>query len=245
MVAFDSSWSLSPATQDDLTELATLAGLASVSDTHTQLKALAKGYGSEHDDVVRYHSDCIQSLYDNALQNARYDVTVARDESGVICGSIVWARSLSHLNPLQQPKSIQVEGFVPPATVGHNVDDLENVTNQAMKHYMNAIAPPGTACRYVVSINVLPKYQGRGIGTALIKWGVDRAEREGLFCWVSSGNDSIGMFERMGFKEVSRLELDLDQWALNLLDQGKEGERKAWGVYTWSWLVWRPTSDRF
>lgn len=231
---------LSSATQDDLSELTRIAGFVATKDPHTKLKAIARGFGSSSEDVARYHSGCMQPLYDKAFQNELYDIVVAKDDVGKVLGSVVWARTRS-LDETSSKDTSSLGAFQPQSIAEYDVDTLENVTNAAMQHYKSLIAPPDTSCRYIVSIAILPEYQNMGIGRALINWGLDRAESENVFCWVSSGKDAIGMFERMGFKELGRLELDLDEWAPSLLGSEEVDQQKRWGLYTWTWHKWVPT----
>lgn len=239
MAAMNSSIHLTPATSNDIPELARISGSISVSDPHTKLKAIAKGFGSEPEDIARYHSGCMQPVYESAFQNELRDIIIARDDTGAILGSVVWARSPSS-NETSSNDVTPIVAFEPPSVAKNDISTLEGITNQAMKHYIREIAPPGTPCRYVVSINVLPEYQNMGIGTTLMKWGLDQADREGVFCWVSSGKGSEGMYERFGFREVGRLELDLDEWAKGSLSSEGNSPQSGWGVYNWTWLIRDP-----
>jgi hypothetical protein len=47
----------------------------------------------------------------------------------------------------------------------------------------------------------------------LIKWGRVIVDSEGVYCWVSSSDKGWGTFQKMGFREVGRLSVDLDDFA--------------------------------
>ena len=54
---------------------------------------------------------------------------------------------------------------------------------------------------------VKPEYQGRGAGRLMIRWGAERADAEGLPCYVDSSPEAVGIYGRYGFGEVNRLVL--------------------------------------
>lgn len=52
---------------------------------------------------------------------------------------------------------------------------------------------------------VKPEWQGRGAGRMMVRWGTERADGEGLPCYVDSTPVAKGVYERYGFEEVDRL----------------------------------------
>jgi GNAT superfamily N-acetyltransferase len=101
-----------------------------------------------------------------------------------------------------------------------------------MSHYVAHLVPEGTACRYIVMMSVAPAYQGLGVGSALLKWGTEKADADGVFCWVSSSMGGYLVFEKAGFVEVGRQALVLDHYAQGV----KTAEGGEWGVYVWRWM---------
>lgn len=91
-------------------------------------------------------------------------------------------------------------------------------------------------CMYIVGIAVSPSHQGLGVGTALIQWGTKKADRDGVTCWVHSSDGGWRAFEKNGFKEDRRLELDLDEYA----DQPRKGEDGKWGKYIFRYMQRKP-----
>jgi GNAT superfamily N-acetyltransferase len=73
----------------------------------------------------------------------------------------------------------------------------------------------------------LPTHQRRGLARAHIKWGLDLADREGLLVFLESTPSGEKLYERLGFKEVSRATHDLEKWG---------GE----GLYTHVFMVREP-----
>lgn len=56
-----------------------------------------------------------------------------------------------------------------------------------------------------------PKFQGQGIGSALIKWGLDRADAEGVEAYLEASPQALRLYEKLGFREAGRL----DTWIEN------------------------------
>lgn len=252
-----SVWKLETATIDDIPALLECTSRCAVNDRHTLPKSLALSYGSRAKNVARYRSSCVKGLYDRAFRDPKYDVIVARDEGGSVIGSVVWARTLLDIIPSKHDEVRQTGSKISPGDASKysstkTVANLEKTTAAAMKHHIAYLMPAGHACRYVVSINVNPRYQNGGIGTALINWGVIRLIRGGVPCWVSSGHDAIQMFERRGLQEFGRLGLCLDEWAEGIMrpqestddvDDAAESRSLEWGLYVWTWQE-RPSIPR-
>ncbi|KAF9909586.1 hypothetical protein BX616_011126 [Lobosporangium transversale] len=133
-----------------------------------------------------------------------------------------------------------------PLTIG----ELRQTTNNAMVHYSKYIMVPGIKCRYIYGISVAPAYQGQGIGSALLKWGTDKADEEGVSCWVSSSMSGWPAFAKAGFVEVGRLELNLDDYAQGIKRKIRSGEdsvvkrEEDWGTYIWRWMRRDPTDTQ-
>jgi GNAT superfamily N-acetyltransferase len=59
-------------------------------------------------------------------------------------------------------------------------------------------------------MTVLPEYQGRGIGKRLVTVVTDQADLEGMPCYLEASKDvpNIPIYERMGFRFVTKLDCD-------------------------------------
>lgn len=53
-------------------------------------------------------------------------------------------------------------------------------------------------------IAVDPKYQGRGIGTMLTRWGVDIAEQLQVPVYLEATDKSVSVYRRLGFQLLER-----------------------------------------
>ena len=52
---------------------------------------------------------------------------------------------------------------------GDSVKRLDSMTDADMKKWMETLMPPGTKCISVCSLSVAPKFQARGVGSALLR----------------------------------------------------------------------------
>ncbi|KAF9342660.1 hypothetical protein BGX26_007079 [Mortierella sp. AD094] len=247
---------LVPATPADVDAIADIAGDAFKTDSHTLMKAIWKGENN--------HRDGTREDLPRLFSNPKLDIIVARkgiDGTGEILGSIIWMKRDYPENEAPKTDNDSAEISVPSATTTTatavfppppppvspsspssplTISELEQTTNNAMTHYMNHLMPPGTKCRIIYGMNVAPAYQSQGIGSALLKWGTDKADQEGVFCWVSSSMGGWPAYAKSGFVEIGRLELTLDDYAQGVKWRVKnhEGEEteQDWGVYIWRWM---------
>ncbi|CEJ61483.1 hypothetical protein PMG11_10016 [Penicillium brasilianum] len=59
----------------------------------------------------------------------------------------------------------------------------------------------------------LPEYRGYGIGSALIKKGLEEGVEKGLVdFWLESSNDGHALYEKFGFQDVEPVVMDLAQY---------------------------------
>ena len=68
---------------------------------------------------------------------------------------------------------------------------------------------------------MLPEWQGRGAGTGLVRWGLRLADEGGLRAWVDASPASLGLYKKLGWVEVGRLVVELEEWG------GKVGEKEV------------------
>lgn len=67
-------------------------------------------------------------------------------------------------------------------------------------------------------VTVLPEAQGRGVGRKLMEIVLDRADKEGMPCYLESSRDvpNVAIYERFGFELVKEMKCDDDECAINL-----------------------------
>lgn len=58
---------------------------------------------------------------------------------------------------------------------------------------------------YLEIIVTRARYQGRGAGGMLMGWGVERADEEGVECYLDATPEGKHLYEKFGFKDISTL----------------------------------------
>jgi GNAT superfamily N-acetyltransferase len=242
-------FSLHPATISDAAVLAQISDASFSTDSHTRLKALYKG----PDDFRNGMNEAISSWTTNPKCSV---VKAVDDESGEILGWICWAKRGFEDDKTQEPSQESQAEEVAAAEAEtaeskaqdhesgqHSeevaaleerplVDQLGDLTNASMEEWQARLMPPGTKCMFIVAISVLPAHQGRGVGSALIRWGTAQADQESVFCWVHSSHGGWKAFAKQGFVEVGKLVVDLDDFA----DDGHREDADGWGEYIFRYM---------
>jgi ribosomal protein S18 acetylase RimI-like enzyme len=248
------NFTLRPLTAEDIPECAKIAGQAFETDRQTQFKAACKANPYNHEDGMRGGLEYWVESTRNGTRN--YDMSVCIDEtSNKIAGWVVWAsRGLS--DSIAPPSTSKAETYngvkIEEKLRALNPDDFKNASPSARDNlekytsthfqlWMEKTMPPGTKCMFVVSIVVHPDYQKRGVGSLLARQGTERADREGVFCWVHSSEGAAGFYGREGFVVDERLELDLDEWNVEKVAPA-EGQGRAWGKYTLQYMRRKPNA---
>jgi GNAT superfamily N-acetyltransferase len=239
--------SIQLATYADIPALAQISGDSFEEDRHTQMKGLGKKpynmYELANTDIARY------------LSSEKCVVLKAVDDAtGVAVGWSCWGfrgfeadeiprpepgqpeekdiskpffeDEISNLKKAEEEKEEEKED---------SVRRLEEMTNADMKHWMETLMPPGTKCMFVVSLSVSPKFQGRGVGGRLLRWGTDTADKFGVFIWVHSSESAWKTYAKHGFEIVGTLDVDLDEWAPKPPPE-EEGPGAVWGHYVFRYM---------
>ena len=71
-----------------------------------------------------------------------------------------------------------------------------------------------------------PSHQGRGAASLLMKWGVERADADGLPCYVNAEEAAYALYRRFGFQDLVEGEIDLARF-------GGVGVYKTMGMVRW------------
>ena len=242
-----SSYKLRPIAAHDVAECARVAGLAFENDRHTQLKARSPTNPYNHEEGME-----IALHHWLSRPHGVVEMTAAIDDTTKhILGWVVWGywgfesaaaeqqrepelRNLSD-EKLHEPAPVTKAEPVEDSQDELEMDRLEDITDRDMATWMKRLMPPGTKCMFICSIVVHPQYQGRGVGGALLHKGTARADDKGVFCWVHASEAGSGLFAKHGFKEVGKLELDLDRWNAENLP-APEGDGGRWGSYTFRYM---------
>lgn len=235
------SFSLDPVTYNDIPAMTSIFTAAFANDANTQLKLKGKDPSSQADGMAMGIRQWLDSPNRVTLLKA------VETSTGTMMGWVGWARrgfkdqvTPSFTKEEEKWNTKQTELEPEPESKEEKMDNaarLEHLCDADMNRWISKMMPAGTKCRYLTSCLVHPSYQGRGVGSALIRWGTGRADKEGVFCWVHSSDGGELFYEKCGFREVERFVVDLDEFAHSSRD-GVEGGR--WGNYVFRYMVRQP-----
>lgn len=237
---------------EDVPEAAQLSSDAFLDDRQTQMKAL----GRNPFDMKTYHTESLPQM----LKSPRYVVLKAvDDETGEFAGFCQWALIgfspdempvlEGRIQPPEKPTTAstqksekdQSEKDEPASTeqsAPEPEDDpikrLEALTSGDLDAWQKEVMPEGTKCLIVVGLSVSPKFQRRGIGSALLRWGTSICDQKGVFAWVHSSEPAWRAYEKAGFQVIRSLDVDLDEYAP--CSPPNEGPDAKWGHYVFRYM---------
>jgi ribosomal protein S18 acetylase RimI-like enzyme len=74
------------------------------------------------------------------------------------------------------------------------------------------MVPRGKGYLYMALLAVDPKCQRMGVGRKLLEWGLEKADREGLECWIEASPAGKPLYEKVGWREVGFTDVELRRW---------------------------------
>ncbi|KAK5995731.1 hypothetical protein PT974_04148 [Cladobotryum mycophilum] len=234
---------------EDVPEVAQLSADAFETDRQTDMKAL----GQKPFSMKEY---ALQSL-PGFMKHPRCVVLKAVDEeTGEIAGFCNWGfRGFSPdempvLEGRKQPPEISppppkkpAETDTPAAenhtplpseTEKDPIKRLVALTDADLTKWQEEVMPEGTRCLFVVGLSVSPKFQGRGVGSALLRWATKFCDEKEVFAWVHSSEPAWKMYEKCGFQVIRSLDVDLDDYAP--CPPPNEGPDAKWGHYVFRYM---------
>jgi len=93
------------------------------------------------------------------------------------------------------------------------VDAFFGAMHRAQEEHMK-----GKLYLFMHVLVVLPEWQRKSIGKRMLEWGLNVADQKGLESWIDVSPEGLGLYKKMGWKEVWEAEVDLGEWG------GKKGE---------------------
>ncbi|KAL4936155.1 hypothetical protein BDV06DRAFT_205539 [Aspergillus oleicola] len=57
-----------------------------------------------------------------------------------------------------------------------------------------------------------PKHQGRGVGKALLRWGIESAEKAGKRIYLEATGEGYPVYLKSGWRALQRVEIDYARW---------------------------------
>ncbi|KAG6015232.1 hypothetical protein E4U54_003951 [Claviceps lovelessii] len=254
-----SAYTISAVQFEDIAEIGQISADAFVGDRQTQMKNL----GSKPYDMKEVTMHSLPGL----LRNPRvFSIKITDDATGHIMGYCHWGfrglepEELPELHGKPQPLALTPEadttknaataeqkkqktydGPNGPETRTENdpIGRLQTLTGADLEKWMEEVMPEGARCLYIIGLSVSPKHQGRGVGSALLRWGTRICEDKNVFAWVHSSEPAWQMYERAGFQVVRVLDVDLDEYAPTPPPR-EEGPDAKWGHYVFRYMTYVP-----
>jgi len=241
-------FTITPIQTEDFPALARISAQSFVGDSNTEVKA----GGKEGYDMEKMSLDGLPSLIANPNI---VGLKATENSSGEIMGYIVWGFRGFERDEIPVPEGSPKKVEAAP-TLGRDVESgteaeeekesmsedpalrLNAISGKFMTEWMREVMPPGTKCLFIYGLSVSPKFQRRGVGKALLKWGTDVVDSKGVFAWVSSSDGGKHAYVAGGFEVARSLTVNLDQYATIPAPAPAYKDGK-WGDYTWWKMVYQ------
>jgi GNAT superfamily N-acetyltransferase len=191
--------------------------------------------------VSYLQKDPSQKYLRSALKNKNHKFIKAVDEDGQILGGLSCffkgfeESEVPHTDPgFEHPAPTTTDEVEEPLSEEKKranaiIDSLDAMEDADMSHWQNILSPPGSKCIILTGLNVAPQHQRKGVGSALMKWVTDEADKHGVYMWVHSSEGAYKVYLNSGFEVVGTLDVDLDAYSPG--PPPGEGEGAIWGHY--------------
>jgi GNAT superfamily N-acetyltransferase len=141
--------------------------------------------GSSHEEVCRFF--------------ALYDGEVVDDgwlwEAGEAAGVALW------VPPDGCDRSVEVDDRVMRVAMRHELSEDEGARYEAMWDWMISEHMPEEPHWFLDHVGVEPDQQGRGIGGALVRLGLEWSRRDGVPAFLETSKpDNVPLYEHLGFR---------------------------------------------
>ncbi|KAM0552023.1 hypothetical protein ACHAPJ_008133 [Fusarium lateritium] len=182
-----SSIRIRPATHDDIPSM-----LSIFFSAFSASPLNARCFNPSAADVQAYQTSFLQTGIDD--KNGNFMI-VAEDDSQILG----WARWVRKETPSSSKK---VHPSMYPAS-GHRAVAAHffQVNADATAKYV-----AGEKHWFLSTIATAKEAQRRGVGSALMKFGVERADEEGWMSYVNSSGEGKGLYEKFGYRVVGTSE---------------------------------------
>ena len=134
------------------------------------------------------------------------------------------------IQPQLRPRAEWDKEYPMPADLGAGVDRAVMVAFLQGIRARRAAAIKGKPHMGLNMLATRPGQERRGAGALLVRWGMERAVKEGLDCYLEATPPGLPLYKRLGFE-------DFDEWDFDAREYGGEG---LWRT----WYLWRPVDAR-
>ncbi|KAH8672673.1 hypothetical protein BGZ60DRAFT_405359 [Tricladium varicosporioides] len=210
-------------------QLAQISSLAFATDSHTLLKRLSTG--TDHAEDM---APVLEMWISRPRERCQIITALIENEKGEreVVGWACWAFRgfdgpffVSEKTIGEEERKVSEAAILLPTERGkgkakeeerknpEGIQRLGEITNRSMMEWSTKLSPEGSKNMILCAITVNPLFQGKGVGKALISWGLEIADCEGVYTWVHASDAGWRAFEKRGFKEAGRLEVDLDEYS--------------------------------
>lgn len=239
-------------TLDDVPDVAKISADAFKQDRQTVMK----GLGSEPFFMEEHALNSLPALF----RNPRCVLLKAVDnKSSETLGYINWAfRGFppnqmpvveGRIQPLAEPPKMAAETESEDAKSeaeknreNNPIQKLIALQDADIKVWMDEVMPEGVRCLYVAGLHVAPRHQGRGVGSALLRFGTKFCDENGVFAWVHSSEMAWKAYEKSGFQVIRSQDCDLDAYAP--MPPPNEGPDAKWGHYILRYMMYFPIQNQ-
>ncbi|KAH7355212.1 hypothetical protein BKA65DRAFT_236062 [Rhexocercosporidium sp. MPI-PUGE-AT-0058] len=104
-------------------------------------------------------------------------------------------------------RSIDLSRASNPLPEGVNLDLRQTFISSMNK--MEGDHRPKGPCYVLEQLATSLSHQRHGIGAQLVKYGLEKADREGMVCYLSGAPMGVPVYRKLGFEEVGRMEIPL------------------------------------
>jgi GNAT superfamily N-acetyltransferase len=243
--------SLKPAVVADIPNLTAIGVATFQDDRHTIVKTLGKNpYDHGAGAIERYQSDfaskkfiCIKAVNESGeIVGFAQFWCVGGVERSDVCEK-EWVEMFE--KNMQESQSWKSDVQVKPmdsetedATSKNDpVERLKEIESASMNKMQKILTPEGVRGLIFNGVSISPHYQGRGIGTQLLKYVCEAADRVGAYIWIHTSEEIQPLCAKMGFEVIEELTVDLDEFAPRKPTKDEEDRMikvkdGKWGVYT-------------
>ncbi|KAF9956210.1 hypothetical protein BGZ72_002930 [Mortierella alpina] len=250
------SFTLQPVVVEDAEPLAKIGANSFVNDRNTLVKGLGKDpYKLEEvlkDPLKHYLSlphkiQCIKAVDDDTGERMGYVYWGFRgwapEDIPTLLGKGVpnpeSAKPASADEKEEEEEEKEEEAKESSTVVEEEQDPIKRLialTDKDMNEWCEKLMPEGCKCMFVVSLSVDPKFHGRGVGTALMRWGTAAADEGDAYMWVHSSESAHTFYAKEGFEIVGILDVDLDEYALMPPPPEHDTMDGKWGHYVFRYM---------